>query len=98
MSGIAGLGAIKDIGDIATGLRDLHSGNIAGGVNDILKGVEGLEHDNKHCQDKGHNDFQQLLSALEQGQNNNQIQQLLSELGQGQNNNQIQQLISELGL
>jgi hypothetical protein len=84
MSGIAGVGAIaKDLSEIATGIQDLQSGNKAEGRKDIAKGLEGLEHNNDkhhHCQGKGDNDFQQVLSELGLGQsqgNNNQIAQLL---------------------
>jgi hypothetical protein len=69
MSGIPGLGAIgKDISEIATGIGDLSSGNIAGGIGDITKGVQGLEKLDKHDKhhDHGNNQFQQLLTELEQ--------------------------------
>ena len=68
---IPGLGAIgKDIGEIATGISDLSSGNFAGGMSDITKGIQGLEKLEKndkhhHCDGQGNNQFQQLLSELE---------------------------------
>lgn len=68
---VPGLGSIgKDLGEIAAGFKDLASGNIAGGIGDLTKGIQGLENQEGHgkhhrCDNQGNNPFQQVMSELE---------------------------------